>query len=158
MKRRHALSALRAAVDPGSEPYAHVDLRLATKLGGALYLIGVVYVLIVLPLAPPEHGTLGWIGVAACLAAAVTAGVTMLRRAAPMSPDALRALTVGGIAITAAYRGVAGAGGPFHQLLLLACLYGAVVHPARRAFGVLGLTSLAAASPVANNHGYRRNR
>ena len=148
MKRRHASNALRAALDPGPDPYAHVDVRLATKLGGALYLIGVAYVLIVLPLAPPEHGTLSWIGVGACLVAAVATGVAMLRRAKPMTPDALLALTLAGVVITAVYRGVAGAGGPFHQLLLLACLYGAAVHPARRAFAVLGLASVAAASPA----------
>ena len=142
------LPALRRALDPGPEPYAHVDLRLATRLGGALYLIGVAYVLIVLPLAPPERGTLGWVGVVACLAAAVGIGVAMMRRKTAMKPDELLALTFAGITVAATYRYAAGAGGPFHQLLLLACLYGAAVHPAPRAFLVLGYTSVAAASPA----------
>lgn len=148
MSRRHALPALRRALDPGPDPYEHVDLRLATKLGGALYLIGVAYVLIVLPLAPPDRGHAGWIGVAACLAAAVGTGVTMLRRKAPMKPDELLALTFAGIVVAATYRWAAGTGGPFHQLLLLACLYGSAVHPAPRAFLVLVATTVAAASPA----------
>ena len=148
MRRRHALPALRRALDPGSDPYAHLDIRLATKLGGALYLIGVAYCLIVLPLAPPDRGTAGWIGVVVTLAAAVGIGVTMLRRTTPMKPDELLALTFAGIFVAACYRWAAGAGGPFHQLLLLACLYGSAVHPARRAFLVLAAASAAAASPV----------
>ena len=148
MSRRHAVSAVRRALDAGPEPYAHLDVRLATKLGGALYLIGVAYVLIVLPLAPPERGMDGWIGVVACLAAAVTAGVYMLRRRTPMEPDQLLALTIAGILVAAGYRWAAGTGGPFHQLLLLACLYGSAVHPAKRALLVLALTTAAAASPA----------
>lgn len=148
MTRRHVIPALRRALDAGPEPYAHLDIRLATKLGGAFYLIGVAYVVIVLPLAPPEHGTAGWIGVVACLAAAVGAGVAMLRRKEPMTPETLLTLTLAGIVVAGLYRWAAGAGGPFHQLLLLACLYGCAVHPARRAFMVLALASAAAASPA----------
>ena len=148
MERRNVLPALRRALDPGSDPYAHLDVRLATKLGGALYLIGVAYVLIVLPLAPPDRGAVGWIGVAACLGLAVGTGVAMLRHKTPMAPDTLLALTFAGIVVAAVYRWAAGAGGPFHQLLLLACLYGSAVHPVRRAVVVLAFTSVAAASPA----------
>jgi diguanylate cyclase (GGDEF)-like protein len=142
------MAAARSALDAGPEPYAHLDIRLATKLGGALFLIGIAYVLIVLPLAPPNHGTAGWAGIAALLLVAVGTGVGMLRRRTPMSPDMLLAVTFGGILLAAVYRWVAGGGGPFHQLLLLCCLYGAAVHPARRAAAALAVTSLAAASPV----------
>ena len=148
MSRRQALPALRRALDPGPDPYAHLDVRLATKLGGALYLIGVAYVLIVLPLAPPDRGTVGWVGVAVCLGAAVATGVAMLRRRQPMKPEELLALTFAGISVAATYRWAAGAGGPFHQLLLLACLYGCATHPARRALVVLAFASVAAATPA----------
>ena len=148
MSRRHALPALRRALEPGPEPYAHLDVRLATKLGGALYLIGVAYVLIVLPLAPPERGTAGWIGVVACLALALGAGVAMMRRRTPMAPPTLLALTFAGIAVAVAYRWAAGASGPFQELLLLACLYGCAIHPAPRAFAVLAAAGAAAVSPA----------
>jgi hypothetical protein len=142
------MTAVRAALDAGPQPYAHLDVRLATRLGGALFLIGIAYVLIVLPLAPPERGAGGWLGIATLLAIAIGTGVTMLRRRTPMRPDALLAVTFGGIALAATYRWVAGGGGPFHQLLMLCCLYGAAVHPVRRAAAVVAATSVAAASPA----------
>jgi diguanylate cyclase (GGDEF)-like protein len=148
VKRSEAFTAARQALDGGSDPYAHLDKRLATKLGGALFLIGIAYVLIVLPLAPPERGTTGWIGVGLCLSVAIGTGVAMIRWPRPMTPDVLLALTYSGILVAASYRWAVGPGAPFHQLLLLACLYGAAIHPARRAFSVLAFTSLAAISPV----------
>jgi diguanylate cyclase (GGDEF)-like protein len=143
------LKALREALDPGPDPYEHLDKRLATKLGGVLFLIGIVYVLIVLPLAPPERGLVGWIGVVTCLGVATAVGIAMVKWPRPMHPDSLLALTYGGILVASTYRWSAGAGAPFHQLLLLACLYGAAVHPARRALTVLAVTSAAAFTPVA---------
>ena len=142
------MRAVRRALDPGPDPYEHLDRRLATKIGGALFLIGIAYVLIVLPLAPPERGVEGWIGVALCVALAVTFGVAMLRWPRPMHPDTLLMLTYGGVVVSAIYRWAAGAGAPFHQLLLLGCLYGAAIHHPRRAFSVFGATTLAAASPA----------
>jgi diguanylate cyclase (GGDEF)-like protein len=148
VSRREAFTAARQALDAGSDPYAHLDRRLATKLGGALFLIGIAYVLIVLPLAPPDRGAAGWIGVAACLSVAIATGVTMIKWPRPMQPDTLLYLTFAGIFVAAVYRWVVGPGAPFHQLLLLACLYGAAVHPARRAFMVLLATTVAGISPA----------
>jgi diguanylate cyclase (GGDEF)-like protein len=144
---RETITRARKAFDPGPDPYAQLDVGLATKLGGALYLIGVAYAAIVLPMSPPS-GPLGALGAGLCMLVATAIGVALLRRRDPADPSALLALCFVGIAIATAFRASAGPGSPFLQLLLLATMYTCAVHPAGCALPVLFATTLAAVSPV----------
>lgn len=135
--------ALRAP-DAGGDAYEHLDLRLATRLGGALFLIGIAYVLIVAPLAPPRD----WRIVGGCLAVGAASAVWLLSPRPPRSPEALLAFPYFAVALAALYRYGAGPGSPFQQLLFLIALYTAAVHPVRRTAGVLAAATAAAISPA----------
>jgi diguanylate cyclase (GGDEF)-like protein len=121
---------------------------LATRLGGALWLIGVVYALIILPLAPPEGGWEIWAGVAACLLVSAVAGLVMVRRQTALTPACLYAAPIAGVIIATAFRWLAGPGAPFAQLLFLACLYAAAIHPPRRTILILSAVSAATFTPL----------
>ena len=144
---RDSLNRVRRALDAGPQPYAHLDVALATRLGGAIFLVGIAYALLVLPLSPPR-GPLGAVGVAACVASAAAVGWHLLRRPSPADPRLLLALCYAGVAIATLYRASAGPASPFHQLLFLAVMYTAAVHPARRAAGVIVAATASAASPM----------
>ena len=145
---REARTRARQAFHAGPDPYAELDVGMATRLGGALWLVGVMYALLVLPFAPPESGTRGWAGVAAVLGLAAVVGVWMLRRDQPLPPDSLFAIVIGGVVLATVFRWFTGPSSPFGQLLFLACLYSAAIHPARRTLFVLGLATAASISPV----------
>ena len=143
--RREARRALRAALDAGPNPYAQLDIGLATRLGGAIWLIGVSYALVVLPLAPPQGGAPAWFATVAILLGGTVLGVWLLRRTAALDPRSLLAICHLGVAAAVAFRIVAGPGAPFSQFLLLATLYACAIHPARRALGVVAVATLAMA-------------
>jgi diguanylate cyclase (GGDEF)-like protein len=131
-------------LDAGDDPYAHADMHLATRLAGALFLIGTAYVVIVLPLSAPGH----WSVVAACVVAAVICAVRLLHREAPATPNLLLAYSYLSVGMAAIYRWGAGPGAPFHELLVLIALYAAAVHPTRRALGILGAATAVSLSPL----------
>ena len=147
MDRVRLVRALRA-FDAGPHPYAHVDMTLATRLGGAIYLVGIVYAASVLPLSPPT-GTLAVAGTALSLLASAVIGLALLRRPEPISPVDLLLICYLGLFIAVAFRTTAGAATPFHQLLFLTAMYACAVHPARRALCVLLALTLATLSPLA---------
>jgi diguanylate cyclase (GGDEF)-like protein len=138
------IRAVLRAVHAGDDPYAHTDLRMATRLGGALFLIGIAYVVIVLPLSMPGH----WGVVAGCLVVAVFCGVRLLNREEPAAPNMLLAYTYLGVGMATTYRWAAGPAAPFHELLFLIALYAAAVHPPLRALLVLTLATGASLSPL----------
>jgi diguanylate cyclase (GGDEF)-like protein len=144
---RESLNRARRSVAPAGDPYAHVDLSMATKMGGAIYLVGIAYATLVLPLSNPS-GPFGIAGTAACIVAAAIVGVRLLRTERPAHPNALLTLCYLGVAVSAVYRASAGAGSPFGQLLFLAVMYTCAVHPARRAAGVAASAVAAALSPL----------
>ena len=144
--RQEARRTLRAALDAGPNPYAHLDVGLATRLGGAIWLIAVFYALVVLPLAPPDGGAPAWVATGAILAGATVTGIWLVRRETALSPDALLAICHLGVAAALAFREAAGPGAPFSQFLLLATLYACAIHPARRALGVVAFATVAMAS------------
>ena len=138
----------RKAFEAGPRPYAHVDMTLATRLGGSIYIVGIVYAAIVLPLAPPQ-GALAMTGAALSMLAAAAIGVALLRRSEPVTPLDLLVLCYLGLFIAVVFRATAGDGTPFQQLLFLMAMYACAVHPARRAVFVLLALTLAALSPLA---------
>ncbi len=141
-----ALSRIRDALDGGTDPYENVELDTATRLGGAMLLIGSLFALVSLPLAAPS-GPLGWPGVVLFLAATLVAGVAATRRAQPASPNALLAAVYGSLLAVGVYRASAGAGAPFEQLLFTVGVYACMVHPLRRAFVVLVCATGVACTP-----------
>lgn len=120
-----------------------MDRALATKLGGAIWLIAVVYALVVLPLAPP-HGLDGWLASVSIMLGAVAVGVWLLKSEEPKHPNVLYLICYIGLAGAVAFRLAAGSGAPFSQFLFLASLYAAAVHPARRSMFVLATATVAA--------------
>lgn len=145
---RQARARARQAFNAGPDPYAELDGAMATRLGGALWLVGILYALIVLPLAPPERGAQGWLGVACILALCAVVGTWMLRRENPLAPDILLAIVYGELVSATLFRWFAGPASPFGQLLFLACLYAAAVHPARRTLLVMLAATFASLSPL----------
>ncbi len=75
---RVKIKGVRAAFDAGEQPYEHVDLDAATRLGGAMVLVGFAFALVSLSLSPPS-GPLGYAGVAGFFAFALGLGTRLLR-------------------------------------------------------------------------------
>jgi diguanylate cyclase (GGDEF)-like protein len=149
---RDALARARKALDAGPDPYAQLDAQLATKLGGAIYLIGIAYAALVLPISAPR-GPLGGIGYVACVLVSAAIGLGLLRRRTPADPVLLYALCFAGVGIATIFRASAGPGSPFQQLLFLATMYTCAVHPARRALLVLLAATASSLSPLLYEHG-----
>jgi len=149
MLSREARHRLRRSLDAGPEPYKHLDIALATRLGGAIWLVAVFYALIVLPLAPPEGGVPAWTATVAILAGGTAVGVWQLRRRTALDPTLLLWTGYVGVAASVAFRVAAGPGAPFSQFLLLATLYACAIHPYQRAFGVVASATVAAFTPLA---------
>jgi diguanylate cyclase (GGDEF)-like protein len=137
MKREALREALRASLrSAGPSHYAQVDMKLATRLGGAMWLIACVYALVLLPLAPPP-GVVAWAIVLAGIAAAGVGGLSLLRRDEPAGGTEL--LIGNYVALAAAFllSYIVGDGSPAPQLLLLAVLYGAAIQPPRHVLMIL---------------------
>jgi diguanylate cyclase (GGDEF)-like protein len=141
MKRealREALgSALRAA---GPNHYALVDMKLATRLGGVMWLIGCVYTALLLPLVQPPT-VVGWIVVVTGIALASAGGLSLLRRPEPARGVELLLGNYTALAAPALLAYIVGDGSPAPQLLLLAVLYSAAIQPPRHVFALLVLAT-----------------
>jgi hypothetical protein len=144
---REAIERARSALSAGADPYAHLDHAVATRLGGAMYLVGFLFAAISLPLSPPS-GPLGWPGVLACMAAAMACAVTLLRLRGPAAPGLLLFGGYLGLLSSVVFRASAGPGAPFSELLFMTATYTCVVHPARRAFPMLAWTAVASVTPL----------
>ncbi len=143
---RATIKSVRATFDAGERPYEHVDLDAATRLGGAMVLVGFAFALASLPLSPPS-GPLGIAGAAGCLAFALGLGISLLRTQRAR-PDALLAGVYLSLLAAALYRAAAGAGAPFEQLLFIIAVYACAIHPPRRTLLVLFCASVVACTPV----------
>jgi diguanylate cyclase (GGDEF)-like protein len=144
--------AFRALLRKQPDPYAGHDLARSRRLGGALWLLGALVTMMLLPFAPPdrEPALLGW-GVAALVVAASLAFAwLLLRRPEHVGVDALLAMSYAAIAGIATLEWLAGGHhSPYHQLFFLSVVYTACVHPPRRVLPYLALfvvLSLASAS------------
>lgn len=137
----------RAMARGREEPYRYVDLRTATRAGGAMCLAGLAFAAVALPLSPPS-GPLGYQGVAAFMALMLAMGIRQLRRRNPAGP----ALNLAGIHLAlvaiAVYRAGEGPGAPFEQLLFMTAIYACAVHPVRRALLVLFCATAVSLTPT----------
>jgi diguanylate cyclase (GGDEF)-like protein len=146
MKREAVSSSLRST---GPSHYALVDMHLATRLGGAMWLIAAAYALVLLPLAPPQHGAWGWAGVLAAVVLGLAFGLRLIRRRTPaVGPELLLGVYVAmGLAVLLSYS--VGSGSPAPQLLLIALLYSAAIHPPRHVLVIALIGSAAHFLPLA---------
>ena len=71
------------------DPFRHVDLASATRIGAAMGLVGVVAALVTLPFSPP-HGAVAVASVAVFPAACAAAALHLWRRPEPASPRGAR--------------------------------------------------------------------
>lgn len=138
---------LREAFAVEGDPYEFVDRETATKLGGAMLLVSAAFAIVALAIVTPS-GPLGWVGVAGFIGAALVTGARMVRTARALHPE----LLLGGVYVflvgAIVYRASAGDGAPFEQLLFIAAIFAATIHPLRRTVLVLFCASAAACTPV----------
>jgi diguanylate cyclase (GGDEF)-like protein len=140
---RDRLARVRSALVVGQNPYEHVELDTATRLGGAMLLTAALFALVSLPLSTPS-GPLGWPGVLGFLVATLGLGLFQIKRSGASRPDTLLIGVYGCLAAGAVYRASAGQNAPFAQLLFILAIYACMIHPLRRALGVLiGATAVA---------------
>ncbi len=140
------LSRARQALQKSENPYEFVELDTATRLGGAMILVGTLFVAVPLPLSPPS-GPLGWPGVLAFIVVTLVAGLFQLKRKSASRPNTLLAGVYASLALAVVYRAGAGPHAPFGQLLFVLAAYACMIHPMRRALFVLLAISLATSSP-----------
>jgi diguanylate cyclase (GGDEF)-like protein len=134
----------------GRRDYAGVDLDIARRMGAAIWIVGALLAIAVLPLAPPTEplGGVGWMVVAANCAVAV-AGAAILLRRATISYGALLAgayLGLGQIVLAQWLAG--GLEAPYWELFLLPTLHVSAIHPPRRIAVFMAVAIAAAAAPL----------
>ncbi|MGI8624676.1 MAG: hypothetical protein ACR2NB_14630, partial [Solirubrobacteraceae bacterium] len=154
---REAIARGRCALDPGADPYEHVELGAATRVGGAMVLVAFAFAAISLLVSPPS-GPLGWWGVAGFMALALGVGTHLVRKAEPSRPDALLAGVLVSLLAAGAYRASAGANAPFEQLLFIVAIYACTIHTVRRSLLVLAIASATACSPAGTARARRLRR
>ncbi len=126
--------------------YAELDLVLARRLGGAIWVAGAAYCLALSAVAAPDPG--GWIGIAAIAGLAAALGAWMAAGRAPLAPGLLLVQGYASVAGVAAIASLGDAGAPYVDILVLTCLYCAALHPPRRILGILAAASVAALVPA----------
>jgi diguanylate cyclase (GGDEF)-like protein len=134
---------------PSRDFYVDSDMRLAGRMGAALFALALVYAGLVWSAYPPtdQIGSAGWIVAGAVvLAVAVTTVLTALCR---LSPEQLLATSyLAAFALVSCDWLSAGAT-PFSRLLLIIAVYAGAIHPARRVIPLYGCLVLVAAAPLA---------
>ena len=131
----------------GADPYEHVELDTATRLGGAILLTTTLFALVAVLIAPAS-GPLGWPGVVTLLGGSAVLGVFQVKRKSPSRPVTLLLGVHAGLIGAALYRLSAGPDAPFEQVLLIVTAYACMIHPIRRAVFALGSATALALTPV----------
>ncbi len=132
-------------------PELEVDMRIASSMGGVLWISGGLLCLLMLALAPPDKalGATGWLIAAILLVAALALGVQRLAGAQPSEFGALFAgsiLALVGVALLEWLAG--GRSTPYHHLYALPVIYATTVQPRRGALIVLGLVAIVMWAPL----------
>jgi diguanylate cyclase (GGDEF)-like protein len=136
MRGKPVTSRLRHHFRKRENPYAGVDLPSAIRLGGALWVLGFMVVVGLLPVAPPTQGlpgAQGWIVAAAVLLFALASAGRAFVSPGRITPFQIlltgyAALT--GIALMEWLAG--GRSSPYHQLFVLCVVFTAMAHPPRK--------------------------
>src|SRR4051794_7586154 len=135
------------------DPYAGGDLATARRLGVLVWLLCTTVVVVLLPVAPPDHaiGPAGWPLVALIVGAGLLCARRLRRSHADIGWDKLLRtsyLAVGQVALLQWLAGEAGATA-YSELYLVVAVFAGSTHPPRRVLGVLAVLAVAAASPLA---------
>jgi diguanylate cyclase (GGDEF)-like protein len=136
---------------PSADFYATADLATAKRIGGLLWLIGWIFVVVLLPVAPPtEHvGDLGWVFVAVTLLGTLGLVYRLTRMPDLVTPNELLLSSYLALAYLALLVWLGGADAPYQQLFVLTVLYTCAVHPPRRLVPYLVALVAAACAPIA---------
>ena len=143
---------LRRLLARQEDPYAGGDLANAKRYAGLIWASAGLIALGLLPFAPPttEIGELGWVVMAALLAASAFRVWRLLR---PASGIGFRGLYVGSytglVAVALMVWLTGGQGSPYGELYVLGAVYSAGIHPLRRLIPYMALVVLAVAAPLA---------
>jgi diguanylate cyclase (GGDEF)-like protein len=133
------------------DPYAGADMARALRLSAALWIVGVVITLALLPVAPPTRaiGEAGWVVAALIVAASLAAAVRALGRW-KVGFNEMYLQSFGALVGIAGLEWLAGGrSSPYHQLFLLSALYTACANPPRRYLAYLPAFLVAVAAPFA---------
>lgn len=131
----------------GRDPYEHVELDTATRLGGAMLLSTTLFALVAV-LISPASGPLGWPGVVTLLIGTLALGLFQLKRSSASRPTTLLLGVHLSLIGAALYRASAGPDAPFAQVLFVVTVYACMIHPPRRSAVVLASASALALTPV----------
>ena len=135
------------------DPYAGADLANASRLGGALWVLGAVFTAALLPFAHPDEavvGDAGWALAAGLMAGSLLGGRRMRRMGANVNVDELLLYSYAAIACVALLVWVSGGvGSPYGQLFVLSAIYTSAVHPPRRALGYMAALVVLMLLPLA---------
>jgi two-component system, cell cycle response regulator len=134
------------------DPYAGADRERAVRLSGALWALGAILVIALLPVAPPTAavGSAGWAIAAVTVLGAFAAAARCFTAKERVGYDELLATSYAALVSVATMEWLAGGrASPYHQLFLLGALYTASAHPPRRFAVYFGAFLLAIAAPFA---------
>jgi diguanylate cyclase (GGDEF)-like protein len=135
---------------PSADFYATTDLATAKRIGGILWLIGWILVVVLLPVAPPTAhvGDAGWVFVALTLLGTLGLVYRLTRMPDRVTPNELLLSSYLALANLAVLVWLGGHNAPYQQLFVLSVLYTAAVHPARRLAPYLVALIVAACAPI----------
>src|SRR3954470_826045 len=144
---------VRALFARSDDPYAGGDLATARRLGALVWLLCTTVVVVLLPVAPPDHaiGPAGWPLVALIVGAGLLWARRLRRSHADIGWDELLRtsyLAVGQVALLQWRAGEAGATA-YSELYLVVAVFAGSTPPPGRVLGVLAVLAVAAASPLA---------
>lgn len=133
------------------DAYRSADMSLAQQLGGFLWVLGALVVLVLLPLAPPNESSLGnggWVIAIIAVGASLALAVRLLRRRDLVSATELMLHSLVAIIVIGLLMWLAESPGTYSELLLFSTLYVAAVHPPRRVLGFMVVLAVVLASPL----------
>jgi diguanylate cyclase (GGDEF)-like protein len=135
---------------PSADFYATADLATAKRMGGIVWLIGWVVVVVLLPVAPPtEHvGDVGWVFVAVTLLGTLGLVYRLVRIPERVTPNELLLSSYLALAYLALLVWLGGRDAPYQQLFVLTVLYTCAVHPPRRLVPYALALIVAAGAPI----------
>ena len=135
---------------PSDRIYAVADLAGAKRIGGGVWLVGAVLILVLLPLSDP-HGATAWIVLAVAFLGALACAYRLGIQGDRVSPNELYLSSFLGPVAIAGLVWAGGASSPYGGLFLLSCLYTGSVHPPRRVLAFLPWFAAAVCAPLVYN-------
>lgn len=132
------------------ESYELANLKIAKRVGGLAFAVGLLVVFILLPVDAPTHhvGEGGWLFAGAFIVVSITVSVRLLRWAERVTPNELLVYSYLILTQIVMLQWLGGRDAAYMELFLIAALYTAAVHPPLRVMVYLVALVLAACSPL----------